>query len=184
VRPEVSQLDSSAAVTLNGYTIPGISTRRAETTVELGSGQSFVIGGLLSNSSGNSVDKAPFLGDLPVLGNLFKSRSWRRQETELVIVVTPYLVRPINASEVHLPTDGYRNATDLQGLLLQKSTDGVSGARAPMPSVAPSSPPADPAAGGNPQASAVPAPSPRKERKSAKDKRTASAADIGPSFTF
>lgn len=135
VRPEVSQLDESSGVRLNNFTIPGISTRRAETTVELGSGQSFVIGGLLSTSRSNSVDKAPFLGDLPILGNLFKSRGWRRQETELVIVVTPYLVKPVNARDIVLPTDGYRNPNDGQ-LLLGKVHDGKTGGDRPKPQAA------------------------------------------------
>ena len=137
VRPEVSQIDDSAGVKLNGFSIPGISTRRAETTIELGSGQSFMIGGLMSASSGNSVSKAPFLGDLPILGNLFKSTSFRRQQTELVIIVTPYLVKPVNARDIHLPTDGLRNANDIQRYLGGKMHDGKSGAPRPTPKMAP-----------------------------------------------
>jgi len=137
VRPEVSQLDSSAGVRLNNYTIPGISTRRAETTVELGSGQSFVIGGLLSSSSTNAVDKAPFLGDLPILGNLFKSQGWKRQQTELVIIVTPYLVKPVNARDIALPTDGYRNANDAEHILLGQLHAGKSGGERPGPEAVP-----------------------------------------------
>ena len=76
--------------------MPALTTRRAETTVELGSGQSFMIAGLLRNSNTNNVDKAPFLGDLPILGALFRSTKYRRAETELVIIVTPYLVRPVS----------------------------------------------------------------------------------------
>jgi pilus assembly protein CpaC len=136
VRPEVSQLDSSAGVRLNNFTIPGVSTRRAETTVELGSGQSFMIGGLLSNSSGNSVDKTPFLGDLPILGNLFKSQGWRRQETELVIIVTPYLVRPVDAKEIAMPTDGYRNPSDAQRILGNRMHSGKDGGERPKPAAA------------------------------------------------
>jgi pilus assembly protein CpaC len=136
VRPEVSQLDSSAGVRLNNFTIPGISTRRAETTVELGSGQSFMIGGLLSTSSNNSLDKAPFLGDLPILGNLFKSKGWRRQQTELVIIVTPYLVRPVDARQIAMPTDGYRNPTDAQFIFGDKMHDGVTGGDRPKPTQA------------------------------------------------
>jgi pilus assembly protein CpaC len=90
VRPEVSQLTDQGAITLNGFKIPALTTRRTETTVELGSGQSFMIAGLLSNTSSNSTDKAPFLGSLPIIGALFKSNSFQRNETELVIVVTPY----------------------------------------------------------------------------------------------
>ena len=136
VRPEVSQLDDSAAVKLNGFAIPGISTRRAETTVELGSGQSFMIGGLLSTSSGNSVSKAPFLGDLPIIGNLFKSQQWRRQETELVIIVTPYLVRPVDARDIAMPSDGYRNSNDAQRLLANQMHASNGDAARPKPTLA------------------------------------------------
>lgn len=117
VRPEVSQLSDSGAVKLNGFTIPALTTRRAETTVELGSGQSFMIGGLLQTSHNNTTDKAPVLGDLPILGALFRSNSFRKQETELVIVVTPYLVRPVDATAIRLPTDGYRAASDATRLV-------------------------------------------------------------------
>lgn len=133
VRPEVSQLSSAGAVTLNNFEIPGITTRRAETTVELGSGQSFVIGGLLSNSSNNSMDKAPFLGDLPILGALFRSKQWRRSESELVIVVTPYLVKPVSANQIALPTDGYRAPNDAETFLLGQTFEGKSGAKRPVP---------------------------------------------------
>jgi pilus assembly protein CpaC len=136
VRPEVSQLDDSAAVKLNGFSVPGIATRRAETTVELGSGQSFMIGGLLSAQTGNSVSKAPFLGDLPILGNLFKSSQWNRKETELIIIVTPYLVRPVDANQIASPTDGYRNPTDAQFLLGNQMHDGQNGADRPKPTQA------------------------------------------------
>ncbi len=134
VRPEVSQLSSAGSVTLNDFQIPGITTRRAETTVELGSGQSFVIGGLLSNSSNNNVEKAPFLGDLPVLGALFRSKRWSRAETELVIVVTPYLVKPVSANQIALPTDGYHSPNDAEGFLLGQTFKGKSGQKRPMPS--------------------------------------------------
>jgi pilus assembly protein CpaC len=136
VRPEVSQIDNATAVRLSGFTIPGITTRRAETTVELGSGQSFMIGGLLNTTSGNTIDKAPFLGDLPILGNLFKSQSYRRQETELVIIITPYLVKPVDARDIALPTDGYRNANDAQRLLGNQLHAGKSSASRPKPTAA------------------------------------------------
>ena len=89
VRPEVSELSNEGAVTLNGFTVPALTTRRAETTVELGSGQSMMIGGLLRNTASNNINKAPFLGDLPILGALFRSTNYRRNETELVVIVTP-----------------------------------------------------------------------------------------------
>ena len=111
VRPEVSELSSEGALKLNGFDVPALVTRRAETTVELGSGQSFMLAGLIRNNTTNSIDKAPFLGDLPILGALFRSTSFRRQETELVIVVTPYLVRPVSG-HLALPTDGYRAPSD------------------------------------------------------------------------
>jgi len=144
VRPEVSELNYAAAVTVGNGRIPGLTTRRVETTVELGSGQSFMIGGLLSNRHTNNVDKAPFLGDLPIIGALFRSNSFRRSETELVIVVTPYLVKPVADGQIRLPTDGYRGPTDAQRLLGGQSFDGKTGAKPPRPTVAP---PAAPATG-------------------------------------
>jgi len=138
VRPEVSELSDAGAVDLGGYKVPALTTRRAETTVELGSGQSFMIGGLLQNHNANSVSKAPFLGDLPILGTLFRSTSYQRNETELVIIVTPYLVRPVSG-RMALPTDGYRAPTDPQQILEGKTFTGVSGtpvAVAPTPGIA------------------------------------------------
>jgi pilus assembly protein CpaC len=136
VRPEVSELSSEGAIRLNGFEVPSLTTRRAETTVELGSGQSFMIAGLLRNSGNNSVDRAPFLGRLPILGALFRSNSFRRSETELVIVVTPYLVRPVNASDIVLPTDGFHRADDAAQLLLDQQHAGRNGERRPGPTVA------------------------------------------------
>jgi pilus assembly protein CpaC len=86
--PEVSELSSQGAVTLNGFQVPALTIRRAETTVELGSGQSFMIAGLLSNSAQHTIDKAPGAGDLPILGALFRSTTFQKGQTELVIVVT------------------------------------------------------------------------------------------------
>ncbi len=117
VKPEVSELTTEGSVTINGLTIPGLTVRRAETTVELGSGQSFMIAGLLKNNSSNSIAKMPGAGDVPVLGSLFRSTAFKKGESELVIVVTPYLVSPIDASQVHLPTDGFKNADALHQLL-------------------------------------------------------------------
>jgi pilus assembly protein CpaC len=136
VRPEVSQLTSST-VQINGYQIPGLTTRRAETTVELGSGQSFVIGGLLSANSNNSVTKAPGLGDLPIIGALFRSNTFKKSESELVIVVTPYLVRPVSDRQIATPTDGFRNTTDAQRLALDRASDGQSGVKRQLPQAAP-----------------------------------------------
>jgi pilus assembly protein CpaC len=96
VRPEVSQLSSSGAITLNGITVPALTTRRAETTVDLASGQSFAIAGLLQNNSTQDVTKFPGLGDVPVLGALFRSKTFQNSQSELVIIVTPYLVKPVS----------------------------------------------------------------------------------------
>jgi pilus assembly protein CpaC len=133
VRPEVSEITSEGAITIGGTDIPALSTRRAETTVELGSGQSFMIGGLLRNNANNSVEKAPFLGDIPILGALFRSKSFRRNETELLIVVTPYLVKPVNASQIALPTDGYRIPDEPSRLLLDQRAKGRTGEQGPGP---------------------------------------------------
>ena len=123
VRPEVSQLDKANGVTsiLNSTTsisIPALTVRRADTTVELGSGQSFAIAGLLSDQTTQITQATPGLGELPILGALFRSDSFQRQETELVIVVTPYIVRPISdPSALHLPTDGYHPPNDFERIL-------------------------------------------------------------------
>jgi pilus assembly protein CpaC len=137
VRPEVSQLSSEGSVTLNGFTVPALTTRRAETTVELGSGQSFMIGGLLQNNNANTIQKAPGLGDVPVLGALFRSNGYKRAQTELMIIVTPYLVKPVSAGEIKLPTDGMTNPSDLQNLLLGEDFAGKSGTQRPKPTMAP-----------------------------------------------
>ena len=137
VRPEVSEISSAGSIKLNGFEVPALTTRRAETTVELGSGQSFMIAGLLSNNANNSVERTPFLGNLPFLGALFRSNSYRKNQTELVIIVTPYLVKPVNASQIALPTDGFRSANDPQRLLLDKEHSSRSGETRPMPRMAP-----------------------------------------------
>ena len=95
VAPEASDLDYTNAVTLNGVSVPAITTRRADTMVELGDGESFVIGGLVSSSTVSNLNKVPILGDLPILGTFFKNVNYQQNEKELVIVVTPHLVRPI-----------------------------------------------------------------------------------------
>ena len=136
VRPEVSELSDAGAVKLGGFTVPALTTRRAETTVELGSGQSFMLAGLLNNSNTNSIDKAPFLGDLPILGALFRSTHYRRKETELVIIVTPYLVRPVSG-QLALPTNGYRSPTAGEQTWLGQTYSGVSGPAAVAPAPGP-----------------------------------------------
>lgn len=117
VRPEVSDLSERGAIQLRDLTIPALATRRAETTVELGSGQSFAIGGLISNTTRNNLEKVPALGDLPILGSLFRSTRFRRSESELVIIVTPYLVAPVASAVLATPIDGLEDPSDLQRLL-------------------------------------------------------------------
>lgn len=95
VAPEVSSLDYTNAVTIQGFTVPGLSSRRVQTEVELESGQSFVIAGLLDNQTTDSFSKVPGIGSIPVLGKLFQTKSVARNNTELLVVITPELVRPI-----------------------------------------------------------------------------------------
>lgn len=119
VRPEVSELDQNSGIAIGGLKIPGLRVRRAETTVELGSGQSFAIAGLVQANSTNALRAFPGLGDIPVLGALFRSTRFQRQETELVIMVTPYLVRPVPSPQrLAVPTDAVDPATGFKSLLL------------------------------------------------------------------
>jgi pilus assembly protein CpaC len=147
VRPEVSELTTDGSITTVGITIPALTVRRAETSIELGSGQSFMIAGLLRNQSQDSIAKMPGAGDLPILGSLFRSTAYRKGETELVIVVTPYLVNPVDASEIKLPTDGFRAPTALQQLLQNQDNDGISGGERAKPSEKPGPVKANPKVG-------------------------------------
>jgi len=118
VRPEVSELSTTGAVSLplpggGSFTVPALSTRRTETTVELGSGQSFMIAGLLRNNTQHDLSKFPWLGDIPILGVLFRSDNFTRNETELLIIVTPMIVRPVS-TRIAAPTDGYVPPNDFQ----------------------------------------------------------------------
>lgn len=96
VAPEVSQLDVQNTVEIGGVTVPGLRVRRANTTVELRNGQSFAIAGLLQNESANTREQVPWLGKLPIIGSLFSSTRYQSAETELVIIVTPHLARPVS----------------------------------------------------------------------------------------
>ena len=185
VRPEVSQLTSQGAIRLNNIEIPALTTRRTETTVELGSGQSFMIGGLLQNGGNNSVERTPFLGNLPILGALFRSKSYRRNETELVIVVTPYLVRPVNAQDIVLPTDGYRGTSPGEQVLLDKDENGRDGARARRPGpvmVGPEGSPGVGVIGSAPARPPVPAPARRQEPQQTATRQEQGSATPGFSF--
>ena len=105
VRPEVSSLDFNNGILLEGFRVPALTTRRAETDVELRDGQSFAIAGLIDNEAQNDVAAIPILSQIPIVGNLFKSKAERKERTELLVLVTPRLVRPLNPDEVPpLPT--------------------------------------------------------------------------------
>jgi pilus assembly protein CpaC len=123
VRPEVSELSTNGAITISGLVIPALSVRRAETTVQLGSGESFAIAGLIRADNATDINKYPGLGDLPVLGPLFRSSSFQHNETELVIIVTPYVVRPTGEGpSLKLPTDGFAPASDIERIFLDRLT--------------------------------------------------------------
>jgi pilus assembly protein CpaC len=123
VRPEVSELNEAASVEIRDIRVPGLSVRRVETTVELGSGQSFAIAGLLRASQSNSTRAVPLLSQIPVLGALFRSVRFQRQETELVIIVTPYLVQPASSpADFAIPNAAVIPANDLARLLGGKLT--------------------------------------------------------------
>lgn len=119
VAPEVSTIDFNTTVEVAGLRNPIILTRKAEATVELGTGQTFALAGLLKNEASNSIEKFPGLGDVPVLGGLFRSQQFQNNRTELVILVTPYIVRPVSdGSKMQVPTDGYKPPSDFQRLML------------------------------------------------------------------
>ena len=118
VEPEVSEIDSSASLTLGGITIPGLRTRRVSTTLEMRDGESFAIAGLLQQDTKVNIQQLPILGSLPIIGALFRSTRYQKGETELLIVVTPHLVAPIKPSQVRLPTDRVRDPDQAETFLL------------------------------------------------------------------
>ncbi len=128
VRPEVSELTTAGAVTVqsgtnSSITIPALTVRRADTTIELGSGQSFAIAGLLQDDTELESRGPPWLSEVPIIGALFRSQSFLHNQTELVIVVTPYLVKPTSdPNALHLPTDGWQSPNDLERLLLLRQS--------------------------------------------------------------
>lgn len=125
VEPEVSSIDPAASIQLNGISIPGLQTRRASTTLELRDGESFAIAGLLQEDFQTSVNQLPLLGNIPILGALFRSTEFQRGETELLIVVTPRLVRPISPDQVRLPTDRVEDPLAADAILLGDSYNPV-----------------------------------------------------------
>jgi pilus assembly protein CpaC len=121
VAPEVSELDFTTAVALQGFVIPSVNTRRVATTVELADGQSFAVAGLIKEEMRETAKKFPFLGDIPVLGHLFRSNSYQKRDTELVIIVTPHLVKPLDMAKQTLPTDQFVEPDDLEFYILGAS---------------------------------------------------------------
>jgi pilus assembly protein CpaC len=125
VRPEVSSLDFANGITISGFRIPSLISRRAETDVELRDGQSFAIAGLLNNLSQEDSANIPFLSSIPVIGNIFKSKADRAERTELMVLITPRLVRPLNPDEVPpLPTQMKRFLPATDGVGQQLSGSG------------------------------------------------------------
>jgi pilus assembly protein CpaC len=114
VTPEVSELDFSNALTTGGFVVPSLTTRRVSTVIELADGQSFAIAGLLKDDVRQIVSKFPLLGDIPILGALFRSTSFRKNESELIVIVTPHLVKPLDMAKQTLPTDQYVEPNDLE----------------------------------------------------------------------
>lgn len=125
VRPEVSDLDNTITIKdQNGNPIPSIQTRRAESTMEMANGQSMIMAGLLSDQTSGNINNFPGLGDIPILGSLFRSVDYKNQKTELVIVVTAYIVDPIeNVQDIVLPTQGLKFAKLLDMILFQRIND-------------------------------------------------------------
>ncbi len=159
IEPEVSSIDYSNGVKFDGFVIPALKTRRAKTGIELRDGQSFALAGLLDNTEIQSFSKIPVIGDIPLLGNLFRSKSFQKQETELMFIITAQLVKPMNRDE--LPqmrgVDGLRTGSPLgvepkgEGITGESgfSTGGATTSSVtPAPAAAPAPQPQAPAKGG------------------------------------
>ena len=123
VAPEVSSIDPTASIVVGGLRIPGLQTRRAKTTVELRDGESFAMAGLIRRDFQDTVRQFPILGSIPIIGALFRSTNFQREETELVIIVTPRLVKPVRAAMMKVPTDR-ASPPDEPDLFLMGRTDG------------------------------------------------------------
>lgn len=114
VFPSVSEISTENSVTLNGYQIPSLTTRRAKTTVELSPGESFMIAGLIRDTTTSALRQLPGINEIPILSSLFRSTDFQKNETELVIAVTPYLVDPLKSGDVRLPTDDFRPPSTME----------------------------------------------------------------------
>jgi pilus assembly protein CpaC len=130
VKPEVSELSTIGAISVSNLTAPAFTTRKAETTVELASGQSFAVAGLLDNDQDQTVNKFPFLGDVPILGALFRSTQFQNNQTELVIIITPYIVKGGGSEQaLALPMDNYSPPSQSERLLELRTSSGDPTAR-------------------------------------------------------
>ncbi|WP_411290904.1 type II and III secretion system protein family protein [Sphingorhabdus sp.] len=125
VEPEVSSIDPTASITVNGLTIPGLQTRRANTVLELRDGESFALAGLIRKDFATTVRQVPLLGSIPIIGALFRSSGFTKGETELVIVVTPRIVQPVKASQIQLPTDRVQNPSEGELFFLGRTDKAV-----------------------------------------------------------
>lgn len=137
VRPEVSDLDNSIFITdQNGNRIPSIRTRRAESTMEMTNGQSMIMAGLLSDQSSGTINNFPGLGDIPIIGALLRSTAYQNSKTELIIIVTPYIVEPIdNPDQIILPTQGLKFANLMEMILFNRINEKTSPTSTPTPSL-------------------------------------------------
>ena len=125
VAPEVSSIDPSASVVINNLRVPGLQTRRAKTTVELRDGESFALAGLIRRDFQDTIRQFPILGSIPIIGTLFRSTNFQKEETELVIIVTPRLVRPVRAAQMKVPTDRAMPPDEVDLFLLGRTDTGV-----------------------------------------------------------
>jgi pilus assembly protein CpaC len=121
VAPEVSSIDREVSIELDGFTIPGLKVRRAVTSLELRDGQSFAMAGLIQSDFSDTVRAIPLLGKIPIIGALFRSTSFQKQETELVITVTPRIVRPVRPDQIAVPTDRVQAPSSAELFLLGKT---------------------------------------------------------------
>ena len=145
VAPEVSSIDPSASIVINNLTIPGLQTRRAKTTVELRDGESFALAGLLRRDFQDTVRQFPILGSIPIIGSLFRSTGFQREETELLMIVTPRLVRPVRAGSIRGPSDRVKQPNEADLFLLGRTDTGVPAVQeiqppSPPPVMAPPAP--------------------------------------------
>ncbi|HYC96128.1 MAG TPA: type II and III secretion system protein family protein [Sphingomicrobium sp.] len=125
VAPEVSSIDPTASVVINNLRVPGLQTRRAKTTVELRDGESFAMAGLIRRDFQDTIRQFPILGSIPIIGTLFRSTNFQKEETELVIIVTPRLVKPVRAAAMKVPTDRVRPPDEVDLFLLGRPDSAI-----------------------------------------------------------